>query len=129
MNVVRSRWFAVVGLIVLVFFGYLLFREVQKKYEINHEITSLQKQVSSLDDRNKELNDLISYFGTDAYKELQAREKLNLQKPGEIVVAIPPDQSQLGYTPADASGSDATQAAHLSNPRLWWNYFFADRTN
>lgn len=127
MKFVRSRAFAVVGLMVLVFFGYLLVKEVQKKYEINHEISDLQKQVNQLGDRNKELNDLISYFGTDAYKELQAREKLNLQKEGEVVVALPPDQSQLGYSP-DAASDQAKQVKQ-SNPQLWWNYFFAARTN
>jgi len=83
-----SGLFITVGLAVVVFIGVALGKETYRKYQIQKEIDSLQQEAEKVSEKNQELRQLIEYYQTDAYKELEARKKLGLQKKGEKVVII-----------------------------------------
>lgn len=86
-----------------------------QKYQIDKAIQNLSAQAANLNQQNQQLSELIKYFGTPGYKELQAREKLNLKKEGEFVVGLP----------QNTDGEVAGQTSISSNPHKWFDYFFA----
>lgn len=88
-----------------------------QKMQVDAEISKLEQQAAELSDSNQSLSELIKYMNTQEYKEKEAREKLNLKRPGEQVVVLP------------AQGEDKvlgaqTETENLSNPKKWLNYFF-----
>jgi hypothetical protein len=63
------------------------------------------------------LQELIAYFSTPEFLDKEAREKLNMAKPGENIIIIPKDDNALQITsPSDVNNK--------KNYALWWNYFF-----
>jgi cell division protein FtsB len=90
-----------------------------QKRQVDSEISRLTEQSTRLTQDNSQLSELIKYLDTPEYKEQEAREKLNLKKPGEEVVVLPQD--------TDAGQVASAQAAHNeSNPKKWFNYFFTE---
>lgn len=108
------------GFILLVFFTISFGKEAWRSYQIKREVTKLENEISSLDKKNGELKNLAQYFNTDLFREKEARLKLNLQKPGETVVAIPDE-----YLGSNEQEEEAlAQSDNANNPRRWFQYFF-----
>lgn len=114
----KSKPFLASGFLALLFLTIFWGREMYRKYQINTEIRTLQSQIKELERSNQDTLSLISYFKTQQYKERQARSLLNLQKPGEFVVALP-DRNEAGLS--DQQSDIQTPEVNL---RKWWNYFF-----
>lgn len=87
-----------------------------QKRGIDKQIAQLQSQVDKIKKNNDQLTYLNKYFETPEYQEKQAREKLNLAKPGEYVVVLPSDADKADFAQADANKE--------SNAKQWFNYFF-----
>ena len=119
-----SKVLIVFEVLILVVLGISLGKEVVRKYQIENEIEDLQAEVASLEQSNIELNSLISYFGSDDYKEEQARLKLGKQRPGESVITVLGAETEP-ETNENADESSNQLASHKqSNPTKWWDYFF-----
>jgi cell division protein FtsB len=106
--------------VALVFTAVTLFRELQKKYEIQSEIRRLEAEIANLDSKNREIQELISYYQTSEYKERQARALLNLQKPGEFAVVLPERDDDQGAAELEAD------PGRVSNFQKWWEYYFGN---
>jgi cell division protein FtsB len=116
-----GRWVVLVGIVILVGLGIALSREVMRKTRVRNEIAKLDSDIYSLERRNEELRGLIDYFDSDAYKEREARAKLNVQRPGEKVIEV--------VQPEVRAEVAATVSSHTNETNLarWWRYFFAPR--
>ena len=126
----RSKLLIVLEIVVLFIFSSALAKEIIHKYQIEGEIKKLQEEFTQLEKNNIELSGLIGYFNSDTFKEEQARLKLGLQKPGESVIAVLGDSTEIvaeeeGQLIALAGKSEREK---LSNPQRWWNYFFKTST-
>ena len=113
----------------LVIFAYLLLGAVKlifENYRVHQETARLEQDVTTLEQRNLELRNLLAYYRTDSYKEKEARARLNFQKPGERVVAVPlpPGDDGSSITQPGIETKDPTPP---SNPKQWWGYFFSKR--
>lgn len=76
----------VVGLIVILAnSNWKLYR---KRVAIDEEVSILQDEFIKLKERTEELEVDIAKIQTQEYLERTARERLNLKKPGEEVVAV-----------------------------------------
>ncbi len=65
----------------------------QKRKELILRIENLKKEIQISEERQKELNNKI--FPSESFLEKEAREKLNLKKPGEeVIVVLPPEKQQ-----------------------------------
>ena len=115
-----SGLFIAAGLAMAVFLGVALGKETYRKYQIQKEIDSLQQEAEEVNEKNQELKRLIEYCQTDAYKELEARKKLGLQKEGEKVVIIKPTPENYLQ---GISNLESAENKDDSNPRKWWGYF------
>jgi cell division protein DivIC len=118
-----GKWVAVIGIVVLVGLGVALSREVTRKARIQNEVAALEADIYSLERRNEELNGLIDYFQSDAFAEREAREKLNVQKPGEKVIEV---QAPVA-TPTQVAAAPTPAPLPQDNPHRWWVYLFAKR--
>jgi cell division protein FtsB len=81
------------GLLIVASMFYKYASAVYKDYQVETEINRLQFEIERLTENNKDLEKLIDYLDTDAYKEMVAKEELNLRRPGEIVIAIKEGQN------------------------------------
>lgn len=67
----------------------------QKRAELTARIESLKKEIAELEKKNEEMQTGLSQKGEEGYLEKEARERLNLKKPGEeVVVVVPPKESE-----------------------------------
>lgn len=106
-------------LLVLVFgaVAFVTFELYMQKRQVDSEITRLTEQSNKLNQDNGELSELIKYLDTPEYQEKEAREKLNLKRPGEEVVVLPED--------SEGGQVASAQTESGSNPEKWFNYFFS----
>ena len=122
--------FLVVAVVLLAFvvlglFGYSISKENAKKKEIEKDIASLQAQAENIKQENMALSDRISYLGSKDYQEVQAKDKLNLQSPGESVVIIAPRSSAQNVVSQVVKNETASQPdATTPNYQKWLAYFF-----
>jgi cell division protein FtsB len=113
----HSKFFTGVAVVALVLIVLFLGKEFKKGYEINREIAALHREIVDMEAENRQSLELINYFKTTEYQERQARLLLNLQKPGELVVALPFQESQ-------PLANESAREAGSSNLKMWWEYFF-----
>lgn len=110
---------AVIVVLILLSLG----QEVNRRWQVQREVTKLEQDVQQLQKNVIELKHLNQYFRTDDYQERLAREKLNYRAEGEHVVLIPDEDIQEEARPELPHDTPAEP----SNPVLWWEVFFVDR--
>lgn len=110
------------GVFILCYVSYKLYQKIYLQNEINQEIQALQTEIDNLEQDNKDLQDLISYFQTDEFKEKEAKDKLNLVKKGEKVVLIKEKEIKREKVVEE----DKTEIlVNRPNYYYWWHYFFS----
>jgi cell division protein FtsB len=117
-----SKAFIIVGAVLLVFFTVAYIRAAYQNYQIREEIRRLQSEATQLQSKKFATLELLKYAKSPAYVEEKARTELNLVKDGEQVTIIDRDDPTKASRQVadDMLKSDKS----ISNPRLWWNYFF-----
>lgn len=111
-----SRLAVVAGLAALGGIGYFYAGNLRTSRAVDERIAGLRQQVSSLEQEQVHLDELLKYFDSDAYAEEKARLEFGLAKPGEAVVVVP--ESRVAANVRTRSSS--------SNLVRWWRYFFGD---
>src|SRR3990167_2622157 len=122
----KSKVFLLLSSALIVVFLVALSKEIARRVEVNQEVTSLQDEITQLESRNAELDQLIAYLNTDARYEKEARIRLGLQKPGESVLVVPEQETAAAAAALAETADDAGAYADVGNPRRWWYYFFPD---
>jgi len=90
---------------------------ISTDYNLIINLANLQKKADEINRKNLELSELVKYLNTPEYTEREARERLNLKKEGEIVVAIPNQLEELN--------NENSEPSEPSNPSKWFDYFFS----
>ena len=81
-----------------------------------------------MEKKHQELDQLISYVGSQDFLEKEAKDKLNLKKEGENVAMI--NESALGREVAGEAAT-TTSAQNQDKPSSenklirWWKFFFS----
>lgn len=112
------------ALVVLGLFGYSVSKENARKKEVEKEILSLQTQADNIKKENMALNERLAYLSSKDYQEVQAKDKLNLQNPGESVVIIAPKSSESGSVAQSVKNETVPVSDATPNYRKWLDYFF-----
>jgi len=68
----------------LLFLG--LVNAIRKEGDLERAERQIQREISSLERENSKLRDIAQYFSLKANMEREARQRLNLAKPGETAV-------------------------------------------
>ena len=131
----ESFFWLIRGIIVLLaltffLFGYAFSKELKKKKKIREEILSLQEEAQKVERENMEIKKRISYLGSKDFQEIEAKERLNLQNPGEKMVVISPspitkDEKEAVYSSEkDKPIIEESPKDYRNNFQKWWDYFF-----
>lgn len=118
------RLITVTGLVFVIFIAMGLVRELVNRYMVNQEIEKVQAEINTLERKNKELGGLVDYLNTDAFKEIQARQNLGMQKDGETAVSIESLPDNMNSV-VELSQNNSDQKDTM-NIEKWWNYFFTN---
>lgn len=111
-----------IGLILVVYIFVILVDENSKNYKLRQQTTALEAQNQQLQANITDLQNKITYYGSDEYRELIARQDLNLQAPGESVVIVP-HKAAAGSSVISSSNKTGVNKPQ-SNWRQWLNFLF-----
>ena len=106
-------------LLLIIYILFILGRVVWKNYQINVQIEKVNKEIAQLKDDNKNMENLILYYSTDSFKEIEARRKLGLKKPDEKVIAV--DVSEEEKPIESFFNQSAQRPLPTPNYIKWWN--------
>jgi len=114
----------VLFVVLAVFISWAIFKQINKRKEIQNEITQLQEEAARISRENFLAKERISYFESQDYQSREAKEKLNLRDPEENVVIVKPgiikkEVPVIEELPITNKG----EASLISNPIKWWKYF------
>lgn len=118
-----SRVLGVLSFFAIIYASLALARITWQNYKIDQKIIALNEELEKLSEENFELKNKIAYYKTNSYRERLAREKLNLQKPGEIVIVITPSSPPSSEK---KPVSKNTEGDKRSNYQKWRDYFFGE---
>jgi cell division protein FtsB len=118
----RARLVMSVGTILLIYIIVSTCQALWQNYRLNQDLAQLKAKNAELKLTNNYLQNLIAYRKTDAFKDKEARSKLNYQKPGETVLIIPEDDVQRFVEGNAKARPKDEQPRPLTNPEKWWQY-------
>lgn len=122
-RILGLKTFLIINLVILFLVTLSFGREFVRNHEIDKEISNLEEKAANLEAQNQEILELAERLNTDDYLEQEGRMRLGLQKPGESMVII--EGSEDITEPSQViNTAPETQEGRVSNPRLWWEYFF-----
>jgi cell division protein FtsB len=109
----------VVLLVIGAFLAFQVGRQVYASWSINQEADRYRAEIAALEEQNATLERELEYLQSDAYVSAEARRLLNLGRPGERVLIIPPGSEAA---PPAASSDEVAEA----KPPLeqWMELFF-----
>ncbi|PJE51383.1 MAG: hypothetical protein COV29_01360 [Candidatus Yanofskybacteria bacterium CG10_big_fil_rev_8_21_14_0_10_36_16] len=106
-----------VPLVLLV--GFLAIRLIQinpQRVDLNRKISNLENQLKETEELIQELEENAGYYQSDTYKEMQARLKFDLIKPGEKVIYIYENSS-------DVEASSSAEPEHKKEKSFFGKLF------
>ena len=113
-------------IVLAAFISWAIFQQVNKKKEIQKEISQLQDEAEKISRENISAQERISYFSSPDYQQREAKNKLNLKNPEEKVVIVKPEIAKKETAENNQTqGEDLSNKSSIdSNPIKWWHYFF-----
>lgn len=96
---------------IMVVLMFNVVRTIYATYQSSKQVEVLAGEVAALREEKQVLEDEKAYRESDYYIEQQARDALNLKKPGDVVFVV--EEAE-----ADESASEA-QTTDLSPPEQW----------
>jgi len=114
-----------IGLILVVYIFVILVDENSKNYKLRQQTQALEVQNQQLQASINDLQNKITYYGSDEYRELVARQDLNLQAPGESVVIVPHKSTAAARSNSAVAATGATKPQ--SNWQAWMQFLFGSQ--
>lgn len=100
---------------------------IQHNFTLQQKVDTLSQQIAIDDLQNKTLQLQKSYYSSDQYLELSARERLGLTQPGEKVLVLPANTVKpLEQTVQ--TGSSSTTMNDRSNFAQWMYFLFGKKS-
>lgn len=103
--------------ILLAFLANAKYQQWKGAAAIEKEKNIIEQQILSLEQKNSDLSNSLSYLGSPGFKERMMRQQLNLKKDGEVV---------FGFSEASANTETANESKKSDTPNYekWVSYFF-----
>jgi len=123
----------IIGCIVAVLLILDLVKNIRQLFNANREINQIKAEINNLNQKNKDIGYLLDYMHSKEFLEEQARLNFGLQKPNEQIIVIQPatpstiTDSLIDSQVFDLPAPPQPKLAVSSNPKKWFNYFFAPR--
>ncbi|MDP4038629.1 MAG: septum formation initiator family protein [bacterium] len=110
-----------VGIILVIYIFVSLADVGSKNFKLKQKADKLEEEISRLQSEIEDLSYRISYYKTDNFKEKTAREKLNLQQPGEAVIIVP---AQKENEKLEAEQPLSKKTKPKTNIEQWLDFLF-----
>ena len=114
---------------VFVFAIYSNVGRVMKNNLINEKLKEQRAEVDELKTYNARLKDLLAYYQSSSYQEVEARRRLSMKLPDETVIQIknfPTSSLNSNLVDQIYKESAPKSAETKTNARQWWDYFFGN---
>ncbi|MDP3724261.1 MAG: septum formation initiator family protein [bacterium] len=113
----KRKLFLLAAVVFMAVIDVNLVREIVRLARSGERLSEAESRVLSLQKENEELKDQSRTVASDRFIEKEAREKLGLVRPGEVVVYVP-------------EGEKKTVVSSLVDDRpnwkKWWDVFFGE---
>lgn len=121
----RRQAFSVIALLLGIYFIVALSRDLLELLSARERLLKEQTEVMKLEQEQQELAEQLGYVMSDEFVEKEAREKLLMGKPGEVVMLLPPEDEQTGQGGSIPAKSDLAsgEAEELANWEKWAKLF------
>jgi len=100
---------------------------IQKNYGLEKQITTLQQEVSLLNQQTKNQQLINEYYNTNAFLNLAARKYFGKADPGEKLILVPSSVSQQYIHPLPNTSANSSQSKPkpniIVNWQAWINFF------
>lgn len=85
-----SKWTVLKLLVIAIslYFSYTLTRSLIELYQARDRVTNQEKMLAEAKSKNEQLKNRLEEVRSLDYLEKEARESLNMQLPGEVVVIL-----------------------------------------
>lgn len=94
-----------------------LSRNIYRLLKVGDQVKLTQQRLEELEKEHQELLEKREYYQSEEFVEQEARNRLNLGKPGETVVILPPNVGESGEV-------ISASTPELPNWRKWLRLFF-----
>lgn len=124
-----SNFILFTGLVFIIFVFIILATETSRNYNLRSKADSLENQINQLQSQIEDLGYKVTYYKTDAYREILAREKLNVAAPGESVIIIkdPKANQEKPDSPKQiVLRTDQEELSKKSNIEQWRIFLFGN---
>ena len=115
-----------IGLVLVIYIFAVLAHESSQNYQLRLKADVLDADITKLQSDIESLGYKVAYYKTDLYQEKLAREKLNLQRPGEQVVIVR-DPDRATPTPDDST-PPPPESAVKTNFQQWVDFLFGGKS-
>jgi len=120
----RRQVFRILALLVGIYFIVSLSRDILELLSARERLVKEQTEVDKLTQEQQKLAEQLGYVMSDEFVEKEAREKLLMGKPGEVVMLLPPDeQARKGGSVTAKSDLASGEARELANWEKWVRLF------
>ncbi len=123
LRLLQSRTVVVVEICIILLLAVAVGQEISRRQGVQHEVSRLDQQITDMQQRNIHLAQVLKDMTTDNYTEKAAREKLDLQKPGEKVVIVPRTDGSNEFVVQNPQDT-VTEQSQESLPHRWFSYLF-----
>lgn len=111
--------------LVVIYVLIMLGRSIWVNWSLKNEVDHMKNDIIELELENKNLENLIVYYQSDSFKELEARDVLGLQLPDEKVVIVPVKK----FNDYQAKTNQEREILNIKkevtpNWLAWWRYIF-----
>jgi len=114
----KKRVFQAIIIVLGIAFIVKLTGDFLHLLKASQRIKIMEEKVFKLEEKKKELSAKYQYYQTPEFIEEEARNKLNMAKPGETIVILPPNLEELLNRPKTKT------EPLIPNWKKWWNLFF-----
>jgi len=114
----KKRVFQTIIIFLGIAFIVKLTGDFLRLLKAGQRIKIMEEKILKLEEKKKELSSKYRYYQTPDFIEEEARNKLNMAKPGEIIVILPPNLEGVLNRP------QAHTEPPIPNWKKWWNLFF-----
>ena len=114
----KNRLLQIIIIIIGVILIIKLWGDIRRLLEASNQIKLAQQKVEDLEKEKNELEEKKKYYQSEEFIEEEARNKLNMAKPGETIVILPQNLDDLMD-----QGKEETSPA-IPNWKRWLKLFF-----
>ena len=112
-------------LALVIYSGFIVYRQIKINYETNLKIDDFMGEIDSIEVQNRNLNNLLVYYQSNTYKELEARKRLGMKKAGETIVISPENTDKVEEEQAQQPIQNTTEDT-TPNYQKWFDLIFKD---